>query len=143
MATPSGDKMLHKFAMRNLPTVALLTVGIDLGFKAVAVQVLDETRNVEFQLRSLGDQVVSAQLVLTGEDQVVHLPELPMISGGKRGFMRQRGFPMKRQRKILHGEPYLRWIRAQHLANNRGRFSSPWIMFIFRWGCSDGVAVAG
>src|SRR5579883_2722561 len=87
--------------------VAFLAIGLYLGLEPVTVQISGEPRHIQTQLLRLGDEIITAQLVLAGKQSVVHLPELALIPSGQRGLVGQRRFLVHRQRVVLEGEPDL------------------------------------
>ena len=79
-----------------------------------------EPRHVQVQLLRFGYEVVAGQLILTGEEEVVHLPELALVCGGEGGFVGEGAFFVHGERVVFEGESQLTRIGEQELADDRG-----------------------
>src|SRR6185436_2238634 len=83
---------------------ALLHVGGDLRLVLVAVQRRLELGHVEAQLLGVLLQAGAVELLLVGEQLVVHLPELALLAGGPGGAGGGLGVLVEGERVVLPGD---------------------------------------
>jgi hypothetical protein len=124
--------------MPGLRRVAFLAAGLHQQLEAAAVQVAREARQVRVRLPGFGHQIVARQLVLAGERQVVHLPELALLGRRQRGFVGQRRFLVRRRGRVLEGEAHLGGIGGQQLPDHWRGFGAVGTLEIAELDQADG-----
>src|SRR6266446_4798006 len=76
-------------------------IGRDDLLESVAVQIFAEADEIEAQLSRITQEIVPLRFGLISEKQVVHLPELALLSCGQRSLMGELRVGVDAERKVL------------------------------------------